>query len=84
VAGHSVTPTLAPLPGDQLCEGEDYGLSDSGLALLALLEQSDSGCGSQEDLGGVAVSASNVAGHRQGNGSDPGRFRAAGMLVPAE
>jgi hypothetical protein len=54
--------TLTPLPCGQLCEGEDYGLSDSGLALLALLEQGDGGCGGQEDLGGVAVSASNVAG----------------------
>ena len=72
------------MPVGQLCEGEDYGLSDSGLALPALLEQSNSGCGSQEDLGGVAVSANNVAGHRQGDGPDPGRFRAAGMLVPAE
>ena len=79
-----MTPTLTPLPGDQLCEGEDYGLSDSGLALLALLEQGDGGCGSQEDLDGVAVSASSVAGQRQGDGPDPGRFRAAGMLVPAE
>ena len=58
------TPTLTPLPGDQLCEGEDYGLSDSGLALLALLEQGDGGCGSQEDLDGVVVSTSSVAGQR--------------------
>jgi hypothetical protein len=77
-----VTPTLTPLPGDQLCEGEDYGFSDSGLAPLALLEQGDGGCGGQENLNGVAASAGNVTGQRQGDGPDPGRFRAAGMLVP--